>query len=133
MIRNVLSIVALVISGFFLYGSNLIAFINQPVWPVKTVIFAVFVTPALVFLLVGFFCRGFNNVRRDLGIVLLSAAGTAAFVVISFVCMWKSPDLAKQLPPNFFQLFGDFFSGVLCFSLYVALGLALLLTSRKRT
>lgn len=74
-VRNVFGIIALVLSGFFFYTLNILAFINQPAWPVKFVIIAVFAIPAVVFLLIGISCRGFDKLRRDLGIVLLSAAG----------------------------------------------------------
>ena len=44
-VRKVFGIIALVISGFFFFEVNLMAFVNQPVWPIKTVIIAVFGIP----------------------------------------------------------------------------------------
>jgi hypothetical protein len=123
-VRNVFGIIALVFSGFFLYGVNLVAFINQPAWPIKTIVIAVFGIPAIVFLLIGVFCHGFNKFRRDLGIVLLSAAGMTALVILSFICMLAPPDMLR--------MFSAVLSGVVCLSLYIVLGLGLLFTLRKR-
>jgi hypothetical protein len=132
-VRNVFGIIALVFSGFFLYGLNLVAFVNQPAWLIKTIVLAVFGIPAIVFLLIGVFCHGFDKFRRDLGIVLLSAAGMTALVVLSFICMLASPDIAKSFPPDMLQMFSAVLSGVACLSLYIVLGLGLLFTLRKRT
>lgn len=130
-VRNVFGIVALVVSGFFLNGANILAFINEPLWPIKTVIIAVFAVPAVLFLLLGAWCRGFDKFRRDLGIILLATAGYVCFTILLFFCMLKSPEILRQMPPDFFHMFGDILSGVLCVSLYVLLGLGLLLVPRK--
>jgi len=131
-VRNVFGIVALVISGYFFAAANMLAFFNQPAWPIKTIIVATFAAPAIVFFLIGAFCRGFDRIRRDLGIVLLSVAGTTALTILSFICMLASPDIAKSLPPDFTKMFGAVFSGFACLAIYVVVGMGLLLTSRKR-
>ncbi len=131
-VRNVFGIIALVISGFFFYGVNLVAFVNQPVWPIKTVIIAVFGIPAIVFFLIGVFCRGFDKFQCDLGIVLLSAAAMSALVILSFICMLASPDIVKSLPPDSTKMFGAVLSGFLCLVLYLLAGLGLVLTSQKQ-
>ena len=131
-VRNVFGIIALVISGFFFYNVNLLAFLNQSVWPIKTVVVAVFSIPAIVFLLIGAFCDGFHKFWRDLGIVLLSAAAMSALVILSFICILTSPDIAKSLPPDFTKMFSAVFSGFTCLAFYAFAGLALVLTSQGR-
>jgi hypothetical protein len=130
-VKNIFGIVALVLSGFFLNGVNILAFVNQPIWPVKAIIIGAFIVPAIFFLLLSSWCRGRGKFRRDLAIVLLATAGYGAFVILSFFCMLKSPDVLKQMPPDFFHQFGDVLSGALCFSLYLLLGVGLLLLPRK--
>ena len=131
-VRNVFGIIALVISGYFFGAVDMLAFINQPVWPIKTIVIVVFGVPAIVFLLIGALCRGFDKVRRDLGIVLLSVAGMTALTIVSFICMLATPDIAKSLPPDSPKMFSTVFSGFSCLALYVLAGLGLVLTSQKQ-
>jgi len=44
-----------VLSAFFFYVVNNLAFVNQPPWHIKAVIIAVFSIPAVVFLLLAAF------------------------------------------------------------------------------
>jgi hypothetical protein len=83
------------LSAFFFYVVNILAFVNQPPWHIKAVIIAVFSIPAVVFLLLGAFFRGFSHTRRDVGIVLLSASALSALAMLSFFCVWASPDMAR--------------------------------------
>jgi hypothetical protein len=69
------------LSAFFFYVVNILAFVNQPAWHIKAVIIAVFSIPAVVFLLLGAFFRGFSHTRRDTGIVLLSASALSALLL----------------------------------------------------
>jgi hypothetical protein len=81
---------------------NNLAFVNQPPWHIKAVIIAVFSIPAVVFLLLGAFCRGFSHTRCDTGIVLLSASALSALATLSFFCVSASPDMASIFPQTYF-------------------------------
>jgi hypothetical protein len=131
-IRNVFGIIAYVCSGFFFYAVNIVAFVNQPLWPIKSTIILVFAVPAILFSVIGSFCRGFGHFQRDLGIVLLSAAANSILVILSFVCMFASPELAKSLPPDTLQMFSAITFGAASLALYIFIGLGLLLMSRKK-
>ncbi len=131
-VRNVFGIVALVISGFFFYAVAMMAFINQPAWPIKTVVVLVFVIPAVIFLLIGVWCHGFDKFERDLGIVLLAASANTLLVIFSFVSMLASPDVGKLLSPDSVQMFSAIWSGAFCLILYIVVGLALLLFLKRR-
>jgi hypothetical protein len=72
------------LSAFFFYVVNILAFVNQPPWHIKAVIIAVFSIPAVVFLLLGAFFKGFSHTRRDTGIVLLNASALSAPAMLSF-------------------------------------------------
>jgi hypothetical protein len=91
----------------------------------KLVIIAVFRIPAIGFLLLGAFFRGFSHVRRDGGIVLLSASAVAALVILSFVCAWASPEMRKYFSAETFRFFSDIASGIACLGLYVLIGFSL--------
>ena len=130
-VSNVFGIIAWVISGFFFYCVNLLAFLNQPIWPIKTTIIVVFAVPAVVFLIIAVLCRGIDRFRRDLGIVLLATTGNNLLVIVSFICMLASPDIAKSLPPDFTKMFSAVFSGVACLTLYALIGGGLIFASRK--
>jgi hypothetical protein len=105
---------------------NILAFVNQPAWHIKAVIIASFSIPAVVFLLLGAFFRVFSNTRRDTGIVLLSASALSALAMLSFFCSWASPDIARYFFAGTFRFFSDTVSGIVCLSLYVLIGFALL-------
>jgi hypothetical protein len=84
-----------------------------------------------LFLLVGAFFREFSNVRRDIAVVLLSASAITAFMLLSLFCTWATPEMKTYLPLKNFQFFSDVGSGITCLTLYVAIGLGLLLIFRK--
>src|SRR5260370_29433130 len=91
---------------------DFLAFVNQPLWPIKTVILAVFARPAILLLLLGAWCRGVDKFRRDLGTVLLATAGYGAFTIRSLFCMLRPPELLKQIPPDSYRQFADIRSAV---------------------
>jgi len=108
------------------YVVNILAFVNEPPWHIKAVIIAVFSIPAAVFLLLGAFFRGFSHTQRDAGIVLLSASALSALAMLSFLCVWASPDMARYISADTFHFFSDTVSGIVCLSLYVLIGFGLL-------
>ena len=98
-------------SAFFFYVVNILAFVNQPPFRTKSVIVGVFSIPAIAFLLLGTYFRGFRQVRRDTVVVLLSASAVAALVVLSTVCILASPETAKYFSPETLRFFSDITSG----------------------
>jgi hypothetical protein len=136
-VRNVFGIVCWVIAGFFLYSLCVLSFINRPLWPMKLAVLGVFLTPCALLVLIAGWCRGFGRLGRELGIVLLSAAGMSLLVVLMFVCIYASPETARSMPPDMREMFSAIWSGTLCLAFYVVFGLFLLrrrgseATSRK--
>ena len=114
----------LALFAFFFDVVNILAFVNQPPWHIKAVIIAIFSIPAFVFLLLGAFIRGFSHARRDTGIVLLSASALSALVMLSFFCVWASPDMARYFPQRHFIFLATldlvFFASVFMSSLDLA-------------
>ena len=110
---------------------NILAFVNEPPWHIKAVIIAIFSIPAIVFLLLGAFIRGFSHARRDAGIVLLSASALSALAMLSFFCVWASPDRARYFSADTFHFFSDTVPGIVCLGLYVLVGFGLLFMPRQ--
>jgi hypothetical protein len=105
---------------------NNLAFVNQPPWHIKAIIIAVFSIPAVVFLLLGAFFRGFSHTQRDTGIVLLSASALSALAMLWFFCAWASADIARYFSADTFRFFSDTVPRIVCLGLYVLIGFGLL-------
>jgi hypothetical protein len=140
MIRRVLSVGFYIVAGFLFYTVSVLAFIDDaavgagdtgfPKW-LPMIIFAV---PAILSLVVGLAIMGFQDWRRDAGIVLLSAAGFTTFLIFTFATMFMNEQYRKIMPPEMpdvLRFFGDYITGATVI-VGLALGGALLvITSRK--
>jgi hypothetical protein len=148
MIRKVLSVGLYIIAGFFFYMVCVLAFIdgtavgaNGAAVGADDAAFAkwlpiiIFTVPAILTLVVGLAIMGFQDWRRDTGIVLLSAAGFTTFLVFTFATMFMNEQYRKMMPPEMpdvLRFFGDYITGATVI-IGLALGGALLvITSRKR-
>ena len=130
-VRSVCGIVCWVIAGLFLQDLAVLSFTNQPLWPMKLTILGVFLALVVPFLLIAGWCRGFRRLGRELGIVLLSVAGTSLLCILMFVCMFASPETAKAMPPNMREMFSAIWFGAGCVTFFVVFGLILLLGRRS--
>src|SRR5262245_25234965 len=140
MIRRVLSIVFYVIAGFFFYMVSLLAFIDGTAMGIdsggalgaKWLPIAIFGAPALLALVVGLAIMGFQNWRRDTGIVFLSAAGLTTFLIVSFASMLRNEEFVKMMPPEALKVFGDYVTGIAVLVVLLAGGALLVMTNRQR-
>ncbi len=137
--RKVISIIFYVIAGFLLYIVGLLAFLNMsalpsagepPAWA-KFAIVGGFSVPAIIALVIGLGISRFQHWKRDVGIVMVSGAGTTAFVVFGVACTLLSPESKEFLPRDKLELFSDIVTGVICMALIVVLGVALIMISKK--
>jgi hypothetical protein len=125
MLRKVLSIVSLVIAGFFLHCSVAMAFIQVPSFGVKLATTGMFLIPMLLTLFIGLALRSFTQWQRVSGVVLISTAIVCAFLFLTIVCMLYSPELKSVVDQEAWALFSDTFSGVSFFLLVLLSGAAL--------
>jgi hypothetical protein len=125
-------ILCLIISGFFFYMVGLLALVNEGPRSTKFIIVAVFSVPAFLFLLPGLDRRGGAHARRNIGIVLLGAAGASLLVIVQVALMLKDPQTAPLMRPDTVRFFSDYVSGAVCLALYLGVGLVLVLSSRQR-
>lgn len=123
MIRNSIGIVFFMLSGFFIYGLEIFAFISFPEpYPlgVRLTVFSCFCIPVVIFYVVGLLFYQRSNWKVALGTILISVN---AFVLFSFMTL-----IAMLHSPNFLHQLGD--SGHMdAFNNYVVgFGLMILLT-----
>jgi hypothetical protein len=145
MIRRVLSVGFYIVAGLLFYTVSVVAFIDVaaldassaasdasdasfPKW-LPMIIFGV---PAILTLIVGLAIMGFQEWKRDAGIVLLSAAGFMTFLVFMFATMLMKEDSRKMMPPEVLSFFGDYITGAGVI-VGLALGGALLLIMSRKT
>lgn len=106
-LRKILSVTLHSFAGFFVFIGEMLAFINVPLQKVMLwMIGTPFAIAAILFglaIAVGKFCRAFEPV----GIALLCASGSIAFVAISMLCLLASPEMMQilaqqstQFPPH---------------------------------
>ncbi len=130
-VRSAFGIICWVIAGFFLYTLCILSFVNQPLWPMKLTVLGIFLAPVVLFLLIAGWCRGFSRLGRELGIVLLSAAGMSLFGVLTVFFMYASLETAKQMPPEVREMFSAIWFGIGCLTVCFVFGLILVLQRRS--
>jgi len=140
----VFSVGLYIIAGFFFYMVCVLAFIDgAAVSPngaalgaddaafAKWLPIIIFTVPAILTLVVGLAIMGFQNWRRDTGIVLLSATGFTTLLVFMFATMLMKEESRKMMPPDILKFFGDYITGAAVIVVLALAGGLLLLTSRK--
>lgn len=130
--RKVISIICYVISGFFFYNVCVLAFVNEPPVLAKFAIMGGFCIPALIALGIGLVCAHFRNWKRDVGIVITSAAGFTSFLILTMVCLFMSPEFKEFFPDNTMDFFSDYVSGISCMAILGTAGILLIKNSKER-
>jgi peptidoglycan/LPS O-acetylase OafA/YrhL len=93
MIRRVLSIVLYILAGLFFYGVCFFSVIEGVGLP-----FIIFCAVTAILTLVGGLAvMGFQDWRRDAGLVLLSATGLAGLILLSALVSTMPSDISRFL------------------------------------
>jgi hypothetical protein len=129
--RKLISIICYVISGFFFYNVCVLAFVNEPPVLAKFAIMGGFCIPALIALGIGLACVRFQNWKRDVGIVITSAAGLTSFLILTIGCLFMSPEFKEFFPDNTMHFFSDYVSGISCMAILGTAGILLIWNSKK--
>ena len=126
MIRNILGILFLIVSGFFVYMVSLMAFFEFPdVGGAKFLILGGICIPLLIFHLIGLaFYRG-ANWKISTGITFFVGAAFNILVVISILSIKYSPEIAEVVDTSGLSAFSDYLSGFVVMALFIGLGIAL--------
>ena len=123
--RKILSNIFLFISGFFLYGSLLTAFVQAPSFGMKLIAMGVFMIPMLFSLSTGLALRSFNQWQKVCGITFISASIFSAFGFLTFICILYSPEIKSVLDLRSLTFFSDIVSGFSFFLLVLLSGVIL--------
>jgi hypothetical protein len=108
-----------------------VAFVSEPPALAKFSILGVFSVPAIVFLMSGMAISRFDKWRLHVGIVLLSASGSLALVILVFVCVSLSPELKHLFAKPQLSFVPDYISGITTICLVALVGLFLILAHAK--
>lgn len=127
--RKVFSILLHVIAGIFLCMVIVTAFSNEQENGLKLAVMVVFLLPALIALASGVAIKN-KNWKRDIGVVLLSSSGGAAFIAVSLLI--TRLDGANQLvPTNILDSVSDYVTGIALTICFAGSGWLLLLANPK--
>ncbi len=110
--RKFFSVVCEVIAGFFVYGVLGLAFVSGLPSFSQAFVLAILLLVASVAMLAGLALSGFARWRRDTGIVLLCAAGFAAFATFTMACLFSSAEFRALVPMESLQMFNHYVMGI---------------------
>lgn len=119
-VQNI-SIIFYIISGFFFCTVCFDAFVNGPSIMEGCI-------PALIALGIGLACNRFQNWKRDIGIVIASAAGFTTSLVLTISCLLLEAEFKKYFPP---ENKIDYISGISCIVIYTIVGIMLIKISKR--
>lgn len=131
MLRRIVSIILYLIAGLFLTGEALVAFVRAEPDASKAQMLAFMAPFVLVPLALGAWASPGGRLR-ELGIVLIAAAGWSILTILCFFYLAVRPDTRDLLPADTMEVFGDRLAGGLNLAAILAIGLALFFSSRVR-
>lgn len=131
MILKLVSVSLYIVGGFFVYMVSLLAFINVQSPGAKSLMVLIFTIPAVIALVAGIAVERFQNWRRRVGIVLLSATGFTIFLIFTLACLLMSEEFKRMMTPDTVMLFSDYVTGSVVIVLLAAGGTLLLRASNR--
>ncbi|MFC1539363.1 hypothetical protein ACFL6H_08060, partial [Candidatus Latescibacterota bacterium] len=130
MILKVISIVCYILAGVSVYSVSFMAFLFGLPSIINIAFWGVFCVPGLICLIIGLAIRGFQDWKRDIGIVLLSGVGATLFLLFVAILVYISPE-SKELFPNINFTFSiNYVTGFCCILILSAIGTVLIIISK---
>ena len=135
MISNIARVIFYIVAGFFVYGVELLAFINLGPGKYLTTLGVCVVSAvvAILALVAGSAFDRFRHMIRDSGIVLLSVGGFVAVGVLSFAWLMGSEDFRKALGPQAVAALTDYVTGFSCLIALTLLGFILVIVGVRKS
>lgn len=131
MFRRIISILLYAIAGLFLTSEALVAFVRAEPDASKAQMLAFMAPFFLVPLALGAWASPGARLR-ELGIVLIAAAGWSILSILCLFYVAVRPDTRDLLPADTMEVFGDRLAGALNLAAILAIGLALVFSNRLR-
>lgn len=132
MIRNIIGILFFVVSGFFVYMVGLMAFFNfSDHWTEKAGFTGVLCILMVLSHLIGLlFYRG-ASWKTATGITLVAGSSLNALLVVVMFSIKASPEITSKIDTRGLDSFSDYITGFSVMSVFVGLGLLLILLGRS--
>lgn len=130
--RKVIVVICLSLACSFVSTVSIVSFVSESSIITKFAIMGVFCVPGLISLFIGLAISRFQNWKRNVGIVLLSGAGISAFMVLTTICFFLSPEFKELFTENELALFSDHVTGLSCILIFSAIGVALIKNSKRQ-
>lgn len=132
MIRNVLGILMLCISGFSMVTIQIISFISlADVASQKLMMMSVYVLIMLLFHLLGITLYKVVNWKISTYLTIWFATASSVLVIIAVLAMRSTKELTKIIDTQVFNYFNDYSSGVIVILIFMGLSLYLYASSKK--
>ncbi|WP_018247527.1 hypothetical protein [Orenia marismortui] len=132
MLRKIFGIAFYIMAGFFLYSVELLAFLNEPMYPIKLILLGVLGVLTVVFTVIAILIYRSGKWRKNLGILLVSASGFCVFVIFSFFCFLLTPEFRESIPDGQLTLFSNYGSGFLFVGVIILVGVMLIKIDNKK-
>jgi hypothetical protein len=130
-VRKAASMICFLLAGLFFCVACEVAFVKMEPTPVKFVLIGVFMSLAVVPLLLGLWLTGFHKWQHHTGIVLLAGSGLSTFSIFTRICLVAPHEFEMYLPPGTIDLFTDYFTGTVCILVLGLAGGLLVISGRK--
>lgn len=132
MIRNVLGILMLCISGFCMVTIQIISFMSlADVASQKLMMISVYVVLMLVFHLLGITLYKGVNWKISTYLMIWFATASSVLVIIAVLVMRGAKELTKIVDTQIFNYFNDYVSGAIAIFISMGLSLYLYASSKK--
>ncbi|HEY8096726.1 MAG TPA: hypothetical protein VIE65_11640 [Methylobacter sp.] len=105
------------------------AFVNPGY--IKLISMGIVAVPVIVFICIGVLISKKREWRKAIAYICISTATVMAFTVLTFICMWATPELRNAFPHDPFKMMNDYWSGSAATFLFFVLGYYLLKTVKK--
>lgn len=130
--RKIIEIMFYVLSGFFLHSAILCSFIEAEYIIVTLIFFFVLCVLAIITFDIGQRISKSLDLKRRLGIVVLSSSGFALFGAISLFCLLNSQDFYEPTSHNTANIFNNFIQGSIVSTCFLASGCLLIRSSNRK-
>ena len=132
MIRNLVGILFLIVSGFFVYMVTLLSFFNFPdVELNKFLIIAGFCVPLAIFHIIGLALYRGANWKVSTGITFFVGASFNILVVFSIISIKASPELTETIDASSLSTISDYVTGFATMAIFAGLGTALYFNGKQ--